>query len=258
MFNRNVIQNQKGVALFTVVLIFLVLITLLSGVMFAAVVNQRNSIVAKDHTAVYYAAESGINMEIAGLETLFNATTTNNWSSSRLYNEIVSGLGTRTYTFSDNMGKPSWADVTLSLSPVSYPSYPGFVFIRVTSTGNIGDVSRVLYADVGYKVSLGPGRLFTFAGAVITKRGITVDKNGATVVGPIASNLEGNSVINLSNNSTCHGITAINIPSSKLGQVSGCNVPPTALPQDIVFSDITMPDRVALRAMALSVVVSWT
>jgi hypothetical protein len=252
MINRNVIQNQKGVALFTVVLIFLVLITLLGGVMFAAVVNQRNSIVAKDHTAVYYAAESGINMEIASLETLFNATTTNNWSSSRLYNEIVTGLGTRTYTFSDNMGKPSWADVTLSISPVSYPSYPGFVFIRVTSTGNIGDVSRVLYADVGYKISLGPGRLFTFAGAVITKRGITVDKRDATVIGPMASNMEGNSVIDLRNTNTCHGITEINIPASKFGSVTGCNVPPTALTQEIIFSDIIMPDRTALRALALS------
>jgi hypothetical protein len=254
MGKKYMINDQKGVALFTVVLIFLVLVTLLGGVMFAAVVNQRNSILAKDHTSVYYAAESGINLEMTNLETLFNSTTTLNWSAARLFSEIVllSGVNNR-YDFASNMGKASWADTNISISPVDYSSiYPGFVFFRVTSTGNIGDVSRVLYSDVGYKISLGPGKLFTFAGAVITKEGIIVDKGDAVVIGPIASNMENDATINLNNTTTCHGITEINIPSEDFGDVSGCNIAPKPLTQDIVFSDITMPDRSLLRARALT------
>jgi len=252
MSKKYLVNDQKGVALFTVVLIFLVLVTLLGGVMFAAVTNQRNSILAKDHTAVYYVAESGLNMEIANLESLFNSTTTENWSSSRLFSEIVATFGTNTYNLSENMGKASWAVTQVSLSPATYAAYSDYVFIRLSSTGHIGDISRDLYVDVGYKISLGPGTLFTFAGAVITKEGITVDKSGATVIGPIASNMENNATIDLSNTSTCHGVTEINIPTEDFGDVSGCNIPPSALTQDIVFSDITMPDRADLLARRLT------
>jgi Tfp pilus assembly protein PilX len=46
MKKLNRIQNEKGVALITVVLLFLILVTLLGAAMFAAVTNQRNSIFA--------------------------------------------------------------------------------------------------------------------------------------------------------------------------------------------------------------------
>jgi Tfp pilus assembly protein PilX len=58
-------RNNKGMALITVVLIFLILVIMLGGAMFAAVVNQRNALFANDHTKAYYVAESGINTRIS-------------------------------------------------------------------------------------------------------------------------------------------------------------------------------------------------
>ena len=71
--------NNKGVALVTVVLFFLVLVILLGGVMFSSISNQGNAIRSKEHTSAYYVAESGMNITLEKLK--YFLTVQNDYSS---------------------------------------------------------------------------------------------------------------------------------------------------------------------------------
>ena len=116
---KNIHTNKKGVALLTVVLFFLVMVILLGGLLFATVNNLKNTQTAQKHTSVYYAAESGINLQLAKFMNLFETAKANNWSISNLENQIIAlrnsvnstdGL----VTMKDNLGKPTSTMVTMS------------------------------------------------------------------------------------------------------------------------------------------------
>jgi Tfp pilus assembly protein PilX len=72
MSKLNYIRNEKGMALITVLMVFLVLVILLGATMFAAVTNQRNAIFANEHSEAYYVAESGINLRVAQMSDFLN------------------------------------------------------------------------------------------------------------------------------------------------------------------------------------------
>lgn len=242
MTKRYLVDDQKGVALFTVVLIFLVLVTMLGGVMFAAVVNQRNSIVAKNHTAVYYAAESGINLKIADIAAII--------SSEPDYGKIKTAVLALTpdYNLEANMGKKSWAttSVTEVTDSVEIASLcPGYnLAYNITSIGKIGsdatvEVSRTLSTYVCFRPS-GP-----FDGAIVTKGSIYVHNSGAIIDGSIASNLDNNTTINLNKNATeCNHIDGISVFDLEDGDVYGaenCVNMATSI-NEIMFPDIKLPN----------------
>ena len=238
---KNIHTNKKGVALLTVVLFFLVMVILLGGLLFATVNNLKNTQTAQKHTSVYYAAESGINLQLAKFMNLFETAKANNWSISNLENQIIAlrnsvnstdGL----VTMKDNLGKPTSTMVTMS-GPHSDLNHPNYTFYRIQSIGTVGGVQRTLSTSIGYEYALGSGPLLPIAGAIVVNRGIDV-QNGS-VVGSIATNLAGGSTISM-RRVNCNLIPQFTVPT--LG-TSPCPTKEVKMEENkhIVFSDIVLP-----------------
>ena len=171
--------NNKGVALVTVVLFFLVLVILLGGVMFSSISNQGNAILSKEHTSAYYVAESGLNVSIEQLK---------NWLAKNSYSSIpYNQFADKKAALESYLLTPAnWPTGTLSgMSPNgSYSVQVSKIIddeflIRVT--GTVNGVSRTVQGTFDYDTILAP-----MAKAVIAKGSITM-ANDAHITGPIAS-----------------------------------------------------------------------
>jgi hypothetical protein len=201
----NHLRNEKGVALITVVMIFLVLVIMLGGAMYAAVVNQRNAILANEHTESYYVAESGINLRIAQLEDFLlnpdlyvgydpRVTTMQDYLGS-----IVADLNTTRIL---TLGNGNTADVYVT-GPIENPDLLGAYVYKIRSTGTVDDVSRtlevelILYMTYGEdspmdKAIISRGSIIMYQGNGIIKggvftngEGLPIRYQGKTVTGPI-------------------------------------------------------------------------
>lgn len=238
---RKLYQERKGVALLTVVLFFLVMVILLGGLLFATVSNLRNTQTAQKHTSVYYAAESGINLQIAKFLDLFETAKANNWTISYLENQIIALRNAINSTdgqvsMKDNLGNPTSATVLMT-GPHSDASYPDYTFFSIQSTGTVGGVQRTLTTNIGYEYVLGSGPLLPISGAIVVNSGINV-QNG-NVVGSIATNLDDSSTIYM-RTVNCSLIPQFTVPT--LG-ASPCPAKEVLMSEDkhIVFSDIVLP-----------------
>lgn len=173
--------NNKGVALVTVVLFFLVLVILLGGVMFSSISNQGNAKLSKDHTSAYYVAESGLNITIEKL---------NQFLKDDKYDDIEIGQYTfmigelKSFILSDLK-----TTVPIQINPSFSGKYdifteevstiPPYTF-SIRSTGTVNDVSRTLVTT--FEVT---PKLEELMKAIVAKGSITLDKSPIT--GPIAS-----------------------------------------------------------------------
>jgi hypothetical protein len=191
MKKLNRIQNEKGVALITVVLLFLILVTLLGAAMFAAVTNQRNSILASEHSEAYYVAESGINLRISQLTDFLKDPggyadyDPNIESMSEYLSSLVDDLnGSALLSF----GNGNTANVFIE-GPFDYPDFLDSQIFIVTSTGTVNGVSRTLQQEMILTVTFGESSPIDKA---VVSRGSVIMRNGTNgiVKGAILTNGE--------------------------------------------------------------------
>lgn len=236
-------NNKKGVALLTVVLYFLVLVILLSGLLFATVSNLGNSQTTQKHTSVFYAAESGINLQVSKFIDLFEQAKSNKWTVGVLKNKIALLVDEindvdHTVTFKDNLGNDVTAEITIS-SPFTDPSFPAYTFYSITSVGNIDGVSRTLTTNLGFEYVVGTGPLMPISGAIIVNSSIDVENKNSSIVGSIASNMLNGGTIDFKSGFDCSKIPAITVPQGTTIP-SGCKY--SKLENQIVFSEIVLPE----------------
>lgn len=257
---KNLHFDKKGVALLTVVLFFLVMVILLGGLLFATVNNLKNTQTAQKHTSVYYAAESGINLQVAKFLNLFETAKDENWTVGSL-NASVESLKNQINSdnevlLKDNLGNPVKTTITIS-GPFTETDFPNHTFYSIQSVGSVGGVERTLSTNFGYEYIPGVGDVAELAAAIIVNGSINIDSG--FVEGPIASNMEpvGSAVLNIKNfgknNSafTCDLVGEdygdIVLPQSYIDLANSSNTdllmnpcPSITKPQDkkIVFSDI--------------------
>lgn len=191
MKKLNHIQNEKGVALITVVLLFLILVTLLGASMFAAVTNQRNAVFAGDHSEAYYAAESGINLRISQLTDFLKDPGGYTGFDPRVesMSEYLTSL-VDDYNVSPliSMVNGSTANVIIE-GPYDYPDFLDSQIFIITSTGTVNGVSRTLQQEMILTVTFGESSPIDKA---IISRGSVIMRNGTNgiVKGAILTNGE--------------------------------------------------------------------
>jgi len=188
MSKLSYIRNEKGMALITVLMVFLVLVILLGATMFAAVTNQRNAIFANEHSEAYYVAESGINLRVAQMSDFLNdpeeyidlrVTTMVDYLES-----MIADLN------ADNVipvGNGNSATVTIT-GPEEFSEFFDSVRISITSVGNVNGITRTLQQDIIIQIVFGDETLIDKA---IVSRGSVIMNNGlGTVIGAVLTNGE--------------------------------------------------------------------
>jgi hypothetical protein len=191
MKKLNHIQNEKGVALITVVLLFLILVTLLGAAMFAAVTNQRNAVFAGDHSEAYYAAESGINLRISQLTDFLKDPGGYTGFDPRV-ESMSEYLASLVDDYNDStlitLVNGSTANVIIE-GPFDYPDFLDSQIFIITSTGTVNGVSRTLQQEMILTVTFGDSSPIDKA---IISRGSVIMRNGTNgiVKGAILTNGE--------------------------------------------------------------------
>lgn len=151
----DVLKRKDGVALLTVVLIFLVLVILLGGVMSISLANQRGVKTHGQHTAAFYAAESGITVVVAELAQLERK---NHLSIDEVNEEIrmiQAKFIRHTMRMSDNMGVPVYVHIALEDFIHDYENNK--LTTSIVSTAEIGKIKRTVGTsiefDYGYSLA---------------------------------------------------------------------------------------------------------
>ena len=189
------ILNKKGVALITVVLIFLILVVMLSGVMFWSVSNNSKTAFGSQHTAAYYSAESAINLQLARFEELYAQakTSTPVWDVGKVKAEFDNLMleinNNNRVDFSDFMGQTNFSLITVS-KVENKLGFEEWSFFEISAEGKVGDVTRILSTEFGFRQIYRPGIIPELGGAIIVKGGINISNSQARIQGNIASNLE--------------------------------------------------------------------
>lgn len=244
---RRALNNNKGVALVTVVLFFLVLVILLGGVMFSSISNQGNAMLSKEHTSSYYVAESGLNISMEKLMDYLNSNGYNNITSGyaskmSLLNDYILSLNTYSTTglngYSSNL-----TGVSPSGSYTVTTSNPSENLYEIRSTGLVNGVERVVVTTFDIDPVL-----VEQAKAILTKG--TIDVKNSTIIGPIASlfDLPGSYIDISCNGSTSTEINEFFVPvGTDIDSVSfgSCDAPDFVeakpVPDDVVFNDVVLP-----------------
>lgn len=249
MIKIHKIKESQGAALLTVVLIFLVLLIMLSGVMAISIGNQRNSFKVNSHTSAFYAAESALNVNLAKIENYFLqlAVTNQDWDS--IHETMTNFLLTQggSHSMSDNMGNSVETQTVIS-APYSKLSHPDYLFITITVIGDVGGMQRVVEKEVGYYYKQGLQGNQQIGKAIIANASITLG-NGSEVTGRLGSNMIGSSQIVVGN--TAGLITKILIPEG----VAPTRVSPESLRSKIEvtppyeFPPINFPTYPALNTL---------
>jgi len=256
------IKNNKGVALVTVVLIFLVLVILLAGVMFASVTNQKNAVLSKDHTSAYYVAESGLNVSI---EKLRSYLVTNGYSS------IPTGQYTTKMSLLDDFITDDLNGDTDNLSQGSYLIQATVGATTTTyilrSTGTVNGISRTVEGTFSFDPIME-----NKAKAIIAKGNITT-ASGASIIGPIASLLSpaGSDISITCNGSSTTSINEIYYPKplpsgSTITVDKKCDGSKAVFDADetVIFHDFVLPtyykstDTVVVDGVSKNVLVKIT
>lgn len=171
---RNTLRGKDGVALLTVVLIFLVMVIMVAGMSVWSMGNMTNSKVSNEHTAAFYAAEAGINTFMSNLDlkiTELIGTDENPISPPAneffdLVTEYVNNNSVLNLSLSSNNGELTNALVTIQ---VTNNILTGTRTITLVSTGTVGDITRVLEKSISLNYSEGTdGDGFTTDKAVLT------------------------------------------------------------------------------------------
>lgn len=150
MFKRftNVLRGKSGIALMSVVLIFLVLVILLAGVMARTIGNLEGSQTIRRNTSSFYAAESGINLLASELKAIKDDTSLNNNQTYVKLLEFRDKYTSYEIEMNDSMGED--VVVNVKLEDFDIDASKGTLTLKIVSEGNVGENSRVLYSEVEF------------------------------------------------------------------------------------------------------------
>lgn len=182
-------KNNKGMALITVVLIFLILVIMLGGAMFAAVINQRNALFANDHTEAYYVAESGLNTRISQIESyLYNPGIDYTPGSEDLKEYLADAMFAINANKVVDVGDGNFAIVNVN-GPLAYGDLPDADVYILSSTGYVRDVTRTVEVEVVIYLTYGSGDS-VMNKAVISRSSIWMRSNNGLIRGDVFTNGE--------------------------------------------------------------------
>ncbi len=183
------LKNNRGMALITVVLIFLILVTLLGAAMFAAVTNQRNAILANEHTEAYYVAESGLNTRISQIESfLYNPGNDYSVGNESLKEYLADAMFALNGNKVVDTGNGNFAIVDVN-GPLQYGDLPDADVYVLRSTGYVQDVTRTLEVEVIVYLTYGSGDS-VMNKAVISRSSIWMVSNNGLIRGDVFTNGE--------------------------------------------------------------------
>lgn len=144
----NVLRGKSGVALMTVVLIFLVLVLLLTGVMARTIVNLNGAETVRRNTSSFYAAESGINLLTGELQAIKDDTTlTNNQTYVKLI-EFRDKYIDHEIDMNDSMGED--VVVNVKLEDFEIDDKKGTLSLKIVSEGHVGENKRTLFSEIEF------------------------------------------------------------------------------------------------------------
>ena len=208
MKSIKILNKKDGMALLTVMLIFLVLSILLGGVVATTNSNLKQSVITKNHTAAFYASEAGltkVSSEFENqLDTLVNQTPSLSASAFlAAVNSYIAGNSTETINLSNNNGEASFANVTLVNSGVDAQGYQTYT---ITSNGFVGDLERTLVKSFRFKYTEGTGGSgFVISQAILAQGNIIMD-SGDVYGAPIATYSTLPNSIQFGGGSTAHSV----------------------------------------------------
>jgi len=214
---RKVLNNQKGVALMTVLLTFLTLFILLSAIVMMSMSNSATTLKASNYSKAYYITESTLNKRMAEVHSLFYTLADSNPTSTDMFALLEEEFANlpMTVTFPNTSDNDS-ATITFVPSDGSV-DYPDYLFYEISVTGTVNGVSRTLTKEVGFSYSMGgPG--YIIGKAVLTQRGMIIGNQNSTINGPIASNVLDNTSIDI--RSTQAGVSMVYVPVGRVSAIS--------------------------------------
>jgi len=248
------LRRKDGMALLTVLIIFLVLVIMLGGISVLTNSNLRQSETTKENTAAFYSSEAGLTKVSSEFETKLDdlVNHTPSLTSAEFLtavNTYISSHSLETVNLSANNGNASYADVSLVSTGVDGSGYQTYL---ITSNGYVGEIERVLLKTYKFKYTEATsGSGFIIDKAVLVKNNITVD---SPIYGaPIGTYSTNNGSIRFNSSGSVPGI---NIPQdtvktdmiSKLNWQNyntiitggGLNAV-TYFPEMLPFPEITLP-----------------
>ncbi len=135
-------EDNKGVALVTVIMIMLVLSLLSVSALTMSTSNVKNGLEEREFQASYYIAEAGANY---GVEYFTNQVTQNfNNDASELVPDIlITEIEGINIDFDDQYGSESIADISLEVDDTTSPAT-----YNIVSRGTVDGISRVVYKPI--------------------------------------------------------------------------------------------------------------
>ena len=243
---RNTLRGKDGVALLTVVLIFLVMVIMVAGMSVWSMGNMTNSKVSNEHTAAFYAAEAGINTFMTDLGSSIESMSSTTITPEDFFDSIdtLISAGT-TISLTDNSGVTTSANVLFVKDGVNAD---GFTVYKIISTGTVGGITRTLEKEITLKYTQGTeGTGFTIDKAVLASGNISIgnstvtsaDSNKKAIIGTY-SNVVGS--VTFHNNSTVDEIQLLEgVTKNVVAQSSFRNITNNNL-EYIEFPIIMMPE----------------
>lgn len=198
MKSIKILNKKDGMALLTVMLIFLILSILLGGVVASTTSNMRQSVVTKNHTAAFYASEAGLTKVTTDFEKKLEELVDQDLSTAGFLsalNTYITANSAETVNLSNNNGEASLANVTIQGPTIDAD---GYRVITITSNGFVGDLERVLIKTYRFKYIEGTGGSgFIVDKAVMVKNTFTLTGSAQIIGAPISTYSKSNSAISM-------------------------------------------------------------
>ena len=135
-------EDNKGVALVTVIMIMLVLSLLSVSALTMSTSNVKNGLEEREFQASYYIAEAGANY---GVEYFTNRVTQNfdNNASELVPDILITEIEGINLDFDEQYGSESIADITIEVDDTTSPAT-----YNIVSKGIVDGISRVVYKPI--------------------------------------------------------------------------------------------------------------
>ncbi|MBU9711009.1 PilX N-terminal domain-containing pilus assembly protein [Evansella tamaricis] len=147
---KNQLNNERGIT-FIIVLIVIVVLTVLGvSLMAATATNVKQSTGERDHQAVYYIAESGVNVKVAEVKTIIESVYDSTSNANDFFNEIESQFklnvedDLENISFQESFNNPPRVSVSINKYPNQIGDQRKYV---ITSNGTIGNRNRTLSSE---------------------------------------------------------------------------------------------------------------
>lgn len=195
-----VLKNKNGMALITVMIIFLVLTALVGSLVILANGNLRQSMRTKENTTAYYTAEAGLTKAVTdfkeyvvGLSETSPALSTQAFMSA--IDSYITNNASQELVLSENQGIIPIADITMEYSGMNAD---GYSIYTIRSAGNYGHYARTLSTYFAFKYVLGMGgNGFMIDKALMTKGSIQLTGSSQIIGAPISTYSTSAGAINL-------------------------------------------------------------